>query len=330
MGNCCSQTSSPYRRTVKECHPLKSPKFSSSPIWTSAPLLVSPLTFLSGNDDGLLTAYDYSSFSLSASLQLSNPILRLSTPIIPSPTIFSAGRNCAASIYSYSNDSFTHVHTFPKHNSSVLGLCCARDGSWVCSGSRDYSLTLFDSQSLETLASAKPSRNVVTDMASFSGDSNSELILQTSEDLKINIWDTDLKFINRIDLPDFFGTSITSLGQNHFGTVLNGFDGEGGEIYVYDFRNLSSPCVVFSGHDQRGNCICQYNSTRFLSVGSDLQLKLWSFNDLSETCLSAVSLPSIPLSVTRVDDVVVVGCADGDVVLFEVTGDTLVEKLRLS
>ncbi|KAL0222758.1 hypothetical protein P9112_002148 [Eukaryota sp. TZLM1-RC] len=337
MGLCCSTPNYRVNRVV-ERHRLKFHSISTSPIWTMAASKAFPGHILTGDDDGAISLFDYHSHKLRCAFSSSQPWLRLSTPssnISNDRHYFAgAGRDCSPSVYTFDDNltTITHLHSFEPHTAAIYGLCSSSDFSWIASGSRDYSVRIHDTLHQTTLCQTSPSRNVVTDMCLFDGNSNNPLIIQSAENLSINCWNTNLEKVFSVSLNDHFATSVCSVSCTSFASLHNGFDGGGGHLYVWDTRSLDEPYRVLEGHGERGNCVMSTSATELFSVGSDCQLKYWVFDDLFEGCKSSVSLPSIGLSLTSFDSkegkVICVGCAQGEMLFFVVLNDTIVETMR--
>jgi WD40 repeat protein len=80
-------------------------------------------------------------------------------------------------------------------------MCCLlSEGSILATGSRDYSVNFWDVSTAQKLASNQTTLNMVTGLKHL--DSN--LFVQTSEDLKMRIWDANAQEVQSFALTQYF------------------------------------------------------------------------------------------------------------------------------
>ncbi|KAL0212091.1 hypothetical protein RCL1_005717 [Eukaryota sp. TZLM3-RCL] len=343
MGCCISQPRyRPSNCHVSEKLVTKCRSFSSDPIWTLAGCSYVPSAVLVGDDDGNIFTFSYADKKVHSKINIGVPITRCKIPTKFKPTVenpwfFAAGRDNSVSLFNLSsnNQIITKTHTFDPHNAAIYGLCCSQDGTWMCSGSRDYSLRKYDTETRKLIASVAPRRNVVTDMCLFDGSSNSPMILQTSEDLAINLWSDSLQLVSKFHVTNHFATSSCAVTSSLFATLHNGFSGAGGNLNIWDVRNPTFPVSSFSEHNERGNCVVTYDEDRLASVGADGSLILYSISQNGGGVVAKVQLPGQGISLSTVHSttnerskIVAVGCDSGQVVFYQIFADNIAEILR--
>ena len=118
-----------------------------------------------------------------------------------SNSLFSCSRDLAVKHWRISNGedggptSLSLVQSFDKaHDLTIADIATNSDGSVLCSGSRDYSVRVWDVASGKCAHEYRAPRNVVTSLLLAGGDALSQhpspgLLYQASEDLCVRVWD---------------------------------------------------------------------------------------------------------------------------------------------
>ena len=159
----------------------------------------------------------------------------------------SASRDTTVKLWKANED--TAALTLKKHELSVQAIGLADDGSKALSGSRDYSLCLWDLAAGALVNTVSISRNVVTCLRWVPGEPH--LVVQGSEDLRLRLWD-----VRTLSKPaatiegkfTYFPLCVDSDGP-YVATGSNGFDGVGCEVRVWDRRTMTQ-LHELRGHEQ--------------------------------------------------------------------------------
>ena len=137
------------------------------------------------------------------------------------------------------------------HELNVAGIALSGDESTLASGSRDYSVRVWDLETgTETMRSKIP-RNVVTSMCWVPGPGEQQFV-QGSEDLRLRTWDcrTMSKPAQVIEGYTYFPLCVDVSGDgNYILTSSKGFDGVGCEGRIYD-RRQGQLLFTLDGHTQ--------------------------------------------------------------------------------
>jgi WD40 repeat protein len=176
--------------------------------------------------------------------------------------------------------------TFAAHKKAVSALCFVDGGARLLSGSRDYSLSLWDvaGAAAAPLATETIARNVVTCLARVPGTST---VFQGSEDLSYRLWDlrggaitlaASLAAGSSAQLPSHFPLCCDS-AQNTLVTGHNGFDGTGCSLLLWDLRSLGAgPIAARHGaHEQAvtGVALLGGRGREAVTVSRDGTLGTW-------------------------------------------------------
>lgn len=156
------------------------------------------------------------------------------------------------------------VARYEGHGLTVSALCVSADDRTLCSGSRDYSVRLWDAETAAQTQSAKVPRNLVTCLKWFGdgGDSGGSggLIAQGSEDLRLRVWDPrgDLRSgpAQTFGGYTYFPLAVDaspSDGGRYLATGSKGFNSVGCEVRIWDRRNEAACLHLLEGHEQDCN-----------------------------------------------------------------------------
>ena len=144
-------------------------------------------------------------------------------------------------------------------NLSAIALDEEGDGCHVFVGSRDYSVKQYDVSTGKAVATFSSPRNVVTSLAVGSTGSSAGLVYQSSEDLRVRIWDPRSSSASKMpagEITDFVYFALCMdlhPDGNLLATGCKGFNGVGCEVKIFDLRAVGkekSPLHAFRGHSQ--------------------------------------------------------------------------------
>lgn len=198
-------------------------------------------------------------------------------------------------------------------------------------GSRDYSVKVWDNQTCQLVQTFSSPRNIVTTLQSSPIDEN--LIFQGSEDLCLRIWDT------RSSSPDvpsiqitgyvYFPLSMSIQEEGYMvATGCKGFDSVGCGVLLWDIRKPSQPLIEFAGHSQDVTG-CQFVSPNWLvTTSKDGSMIGWDTLKLNKvspyktqlpnkylTCLTALQDDVVASSSSPKEVQLAVGSIDGSLSL---------------
>ena len=174
--------------------------------------------------------------------------------------------------------------TEKAHSLNISAVDVREDATAYVSGSRDYSVKVWDAETGANTSNFKRSRNVVT---CLKFDPSGHLVYQGAEDLSVRVWDTRTAGVG----ADGCGASSSggagggqpaatlsgyvyfplSLDVDASGTYLatgcKGFDNLGADVKVWDLRRTSggggsgggtnanaTPHFSFEGHGMDASC----------------------------------------------------------------------------
>ena len=205
-----------------------------------------------------------------------------------------AARNCATAVYTCSRD--LSVRRWPlargptqvieaAHELAVTAVAVADDGATVASGSRDYRVKTWDAATGKNAATVRVPRNVVTCMC---WRPTTQTFAQGSEDLRLRVWDArDLRqaAAQTFSGYEFFPLAVASAGP-HLITASKGFNGEGGEVTLWDARRPGSePLAVLRGHTQDATGVAFLRGgAGAASASKDGRVKLWDLEKGTLSC----------------------------------------------
>ena len=204
---------------------------------------------------------------------------------------------------------------------NIAAIDIHSSGLELATGSRDYSVKIWDITTSQCKQSYSASRNVVTSLiyasnsdSNANGNSNSNishshLLYQGGEDLSVRGWDTRSSNSKpALHMKDYiyFPTCISTLPSdcNYFSTGCKGFNSTGCEVKVWDIRKTDKAILVFNGHTHDVNdCIYlnQSHSTSSSSSSSSAHSPSYSA-ELLHCILSCSKDGSIALWDTRTNE----------------------------
>jgi len=159
----------------------------------------------------------------------------------------------------------------------VSAIAASIDGKKCFSGSRDYSVKVWDTETQQCLQEYKVPRNIVTslDVDQMGGP----LLYQGSEDLCVRVWDTReaaKQPCGHITGFVYFPLCASlSEDATMLATGCKGFDSVGCEVKVWDLRAQSKILHEFKGHSQDvTDCKFKGNDT-LASVSKDGSIYSW-------------------------------------------------------
>ena len=151
-------------------------------------------------------------------------------------------------------DETTPSTEFKGHALTVSGLAALEDIGKACTGSRDYTVRLWDLETADCVQTSKISRNVVSFVRRIPGE---KTVIQASEDLRLRIWDVRdfttpaQTFEGHVNIPHCCDVSEDG---NYVISSSNGFDdGAGCEVKVWD-RRAGKVLREMRGHGMSTTC----------------------------------------------------------------------------
>ena len=182
------------------------------------------------------------------------------------------------------------IQAFSGHELSINALAVSHDENRLCSGSRDYTVRIWDLEGGKQIAVSRINRNVVTCCQWF-GDSEPALLAQGSEDLTVRLWDTRGPALRCNQTMSGFIYFPLSMDISQDGRYLltggKGFStGNGADVKLWDFRSSAKPVYELSGHslDVKGvsflpNSVdINQGQPTIASVSKDQTIRLWDQN----------------------------------------------------
>jgi WD40 repeat protein len=242
------------------------------------------------------------------------------------------------------------VQCFEGHTLNVQALDAHPSRAQCVSGSRDYSIRVWDVESGQELGSRRIDRNVVMGVRWFHGQHTQEF-LQVSEDLRIRVWDCrELKTgpVITFKKEEYFPLSCDIFPDDvYFVASYNGFGGVGCHVKLWDKRQTDRPVVVMQGHEEavNGCCVVDTDTANHLlrtcsssgpvrevdlgsharlaaTVGKDQTLKLWNVGTGACLLSSPVAVNSYALtSIAAEANNLFVGCLGSFVSVVQLGGD---------
>lgn len=179
------------------------------------------------------------------------------------------------------------VGRFQGHELTVTALLGSDDGKHVVSGSRDGSVVVWDAEHDHMQAHVNLSRNLVTALAWY-GSSESQQVIQTSEDLVTKLWDMRAgSVVLKFDVTQYIPLCVSShAGSSEFHVVTGHkgvAGGEGGECRLWDVRN--GKCIDSTsrrgGHSGSVVGVSALAPGVFATCGTDSSVRLWNDSTLS-------------------------------------------------
>ncbi|XP_007475071.1 WD repeat-containing protein 31 isoform X1 [Monodelphis domestica] len=266
---------------------------------------------VSGGKDKMVVAYNWKSGDILKKFKGHEGEITKVACVLGSNQFFSASRDKTAIMWEF-NGNLQPAQQFPGHDMVVTGLAVNPDSSQICTGSRDNTLCLWDVSTGECLQKVTISRNLVTHLCWIPRE---PLILQTSEDKIIRIWDSrGLQVAHRFPIKQHIQTycDVSPDGYNCI-SCSSGFEGEGCEATLWDLRQTRSKICEYKGHFQTvTSCVflpIELIPTPAIATSSfDSKVKIW--NRDTGACLFTLPLDgSGPLTSLAVCDLSFLLCA---------------------
>jgi len=261
-------------------------------------------------------------------------------------TCIAASRDKTVKIWQPGKD--TAIGTLEGHELTVQGMDVKRDGSMVCSGSRDGRVCFWDVSTMALLGSGHIDRNLVTDLRFFSDDRR---VLQCSEDLVTKVWDVSSHSVAH-SLPKAahhfpLACAVDPSGGPYFALGYNGFQGTGCFVQVWDERSLNEPVHILTGHEEAVRSVCFLSSStpsastssapsssslRLASTSKDKTLRVWEVDVGDPICTATTSFQeSGTLSCVSADENrLFVSCESGSVVVLDSSSPVLTTMFHSS
>ncbi|KAJ1458310.1 WD40-repeat-containing domain protein [Pelagophyceae sp. CCMP2097] len=196
------------------------------------------------------------------------------------------------------DDGAAPARVFEGHSLNVSAVCVDDGNGTVATGSRDCHVRTFDAGTAEVLTEVRLSRNVITCMRWFHGDSS--LFAQGSEDLRLRIWDARAatKPAQTFVGYTYFPLCVDVSPDNHLvATGSKGFNSQGGEVRIWDRRSAAAPLVELTGHSQDCTGVCflrdATSNLRVASVSKDSTIRVWDVANQTELPRVSVENPGM-------------------------------------
>eukprot|EP00761_Pharyngomonas_kirbyi_P000921 gb/GECH01000922.1/.p1 GENE.gb/GECH01000922.1/~~gb/GECH01000922.1/.p1 ORF type:complete len:344 (+),score=21.81 gb/GECH01000922.1/:1-1032(+) len=210
--------------------------------------------------------------------------------------IVSSGRDTNIFVWrlNQENSELTTADKMSEHRFSVSTIRINPfDSEYLCSGSRDTYIKLWDLNSSQCILSRHIPRNLVTVLRWISPST----VVQAGEDLQMRLWDMRTGNVAmKFDCTKYFQLCMdVSEDSTHIVTGSSGFSGDGCVVRTWDVRS-TKPVWEAPGHFQRVSG-CGYVSGNTLlsgsvvSVSNDHTLRVW---DEYGKCVSMASIENIP------------------------------------
>lgn len=175
------------------------------------------------------------------------------------------------------------------HERTVTSL--DSQSQYLASGSADWSMRLWDLNKLQELSKNVINWNVITSIKYCSN-----LIIQTSEDLRLRIWDVRNGQMN-VDVVTNIGDNFANccdLDGFSIVTGHRGFDGIGCEVKLWDLRKVNFPVLEMDGHVEavqgvkfvKGNIVTCGKDGKIFVFGADGKRKFcWEHLEKKPFCV---------------------------------------------
>jgi len=198
--------------------------------------------------------------------------------------------------------------------------CLDSQSQYLASGSADWSLRLWDLNKLQELSKSVINWNVVTSIKYYLNT-----IIQTSEDLRLRIWDVRNGQIN-VDVATSVGDNFANCCDLEGFSIVTGhrgFDGIGCEVKLWDLRKVNFPVLELEGHVEAVQGV-KFVKGSVVSCGKDG--KIFVFGADGKRKFSWEHLEKKPFCVMdRFKEGVLVGNVEPRVLYFSV--DPLVQEM---
>lgn len=339
------------------------PQLHSSLVFTCCS--VNDSTFISGSEDSSLALCDWQNSSNDTAIvhkflghkrSLSRLALSHNHELLASSSrdlsirIWSLARNSQNDVSSIASDP---LHIITSHSLVPTGLDFTRhdastsSSGQLISGSRDYSMRWHDTETGQQMVCHSIQQNCVTGLQTFH---HAPLVLQSSEDLLLRIWDARLQSQaggvaqSCNDGPNFALSCAVSADDEYALTTHNGFQSQGSQVKLWSMKQLklvkewsangtdASDCAHTEAV-HAGRLITLQNKLYAITVSKDQSLKVFDvqeecihtepmLNELSPLCVSVSACLDSPTAMQ-----IVVGSTGALVSVFRF--DVAVREMRL-
>lgn len=201
------------------------------------------------------------------------------------------------------------------------------------SGSRDYSVKVWDIATATAVSEYSSPRNIVTSLCT--SENNPDLLYQGAEDLNVRVWDTRSTNAN---VPAhilsgyvYFPLCMSRQQNGHLlATGTKGFNSVGCGVMIWDMRQTTKPLIEHKGHAQDVTGISfshAFDEKVILSCSKDGMIIAWDVeNGLLDACHhSSNKIFSCMSHVDSTNDSserYVAGAMDGTIDLFSLNKDS--------
>jgi len=195
--------------------------------------------------------------------------------------IFTASRDASICILKQGDQQ--PLQRMEGHTLVVSALTTDPSNKYVCSGSRDGNLILWDSETGKQIGCKNIRRNIVTGARWIPGE---DCIFQTSEDLQLRIWDAKTwQVAQSVKTEHHFPLSCDVSSDGLYLLIgNNGFSSsgqlDGCECQVWD-RRMEKVLCQYRGHEQSVNSCCflpptgDQGTLRVASGSKDATVQIW-------------------------------------------------------
>ena len=196
-------------------------------------------------EDGFCVAQDYvvtyfQDFTLRHSWNPSNGMVKCLC--MEQDRIFVGGK-----VIMHTDRQGARVGEFQGHDLPVSALDNNPTTGQLASGSRDYTIRIWDVSTHTHIVGSKINWNVVTHLK---WQPNSQVLVQCSEDLRLRVWDVrepPMRATLTMDVGDNFATHCDVSDDYKIVTSHRGFNGIGCEAKLWDIRT-EKLVTTFIGH----------------------------------------------------------------------------------
>ena len=167
-------------------------------------------------------------------------------------------------------------HTLP-----VTTVDCCPKADLLASGSRDYSVRIWDIPTHKEISIAKVNWNVVTFVKWLP---ERRMLVQCSEDLQLRLWDvreSPIRATMAVTVGNNFATRC-DVSEDLILTAHRGFNAEGCEAKMWDIRH-EKLLMTFSGHKQSVESAV-FCAGKVFTCGQDGGIRRFALDGTMEEC----------------------------------------------
>lgn len=233
----------------------------------------------------------------------------------------------------WSGESFENQQIIPNaHGLNIAAISAVSSHpELLYSGSRDYSVKVWDIATTTSLSEYSCPRNIVTSLCTSEHDPN--LLYQGAEDLNVRVWDirsTNTNVPAHVLSGYVYFPLCMSRQQSGYllATGTKGFNRVGCGVMIWDMRQSAKPFVEHKGHAQDVTGISfshAFGEEVVLSCSKDGTIMAWDVqNGLLDTCHSSNKIFSCLSHVDQTSNSserYVVGAMDGAIDVLSLSKD---------